>query len=130
MMHLFNRRWPPFPKISSSRNWYILKWKGLNLKENRIMIDNALFLYIINDVFILYRNSHAIGQKVDPWLRNWDFISYWSKQPINTPIPRNYFRRSWKSRPVKMKPTVKQFPCNKMKITNRKWHTVAIIFRI
>ena len=65
------------------------------------MIDNALFLFIINDVFISYRNSHAIGQKVDHWLRNWDFINYWSKQPINHAHSQKLFSKVMEVPPCK-----------------------------
>jgi len=34
-------------------------------------------------VFISFRKAHVIGQKVNMWLRNWNFISQWSTQPFN-----------------------------------------------
>ena len=38
----------------------------------------SLYTLNLHNIFISFRKSHVIGQKVDMWLWIWNFINWWS----------------------------------------------------
>jgi hypothetical protein len=58
------------------------------LKSNNIIhiwgrINITHQITFLRYVLISFRKRHLIGQNVDTWLRNWNFISQWNSKSFN-----------------------------------------------
>jgi hypothetical protein len=67
-----------------SSGWELLV--AIQFRQLPVYLDckwNLCTMIITYYVLISFRKRHVIGQNVDTWLRNWNFISQWSSKSFN-----------------------------------------------